>query len=257
MPGNGTKAVAIKKQENQVAPIGESKDLAETLISQAIEKNVPIETLERLLAMRTQLKDEFAKQEFDKAMSNFQGECPVIKKGKEGGKTKTGIVVYKYAPLDVIVSQTKELIRDNGFSYMIKTETKPEGVKVICTVKHLLGHSEDSSMEIPLGNKTEIMSQSQVVASAITFAKRYAFCNAFGILTGDEDDDAKKVGDAEKKEKTFDGVLKAINDATLKQLEDLKPKLEKSDKYSENQKKMLMGSIDSRIFDLKEKEESK
>ena len=35
------------------------------------------------------------------------------------------------------------------------------------------------------------MSQTQVEAAALTFAKRYAFCNAFGILTGDEDTDAK------------------------------------------------------------------
>src|SRR5262249_52436437 len=36
-----------------------------------------------------------------------------------------------------------------------------------------------------------IMSQTQVVAAALTFAKRYAFCNAFGILTGNEDTDAQ------------------------------------------------------------------
>ena len=36
------------------------------------------------------------------------------------------------------------------------------------------------------------MSQTQVEAAALTFAKRYAFCNAFGILTGDEDTDAKR-----------------------------------------------------------------
>jgi hypothetical protein len=35
------------------------------------------------------------------------------------------------------------------------------------------------------------MSQTQVEAATLTFAKRYAFCNAFGILTGDEDIDAQ------------------------------------------------------------------
>jgi hypothetical protein len=53
-------------------------------------------------------------------------------------------------------------------------------------------------MTVPFGNKTDIMSQSQVAAAATTFAKRYAFCNAFGILTGDEDTDAAVV----KKEAT-------------------------------------------------------
>jgi hypothetical protein len=63
-------------------------------------------------------------------------------------------------------------------------------VKVFCRVVHKLGHEEVSEMEVPLGAKTAIMSQSQQVAAASTFAKRYAFLNAFGIMTGDEDNDA-------------------------------------------------------------------
>jgi len=35
------------------------------------------------------------------------------------------------------------------------------------------------------------MSAPQVVAATITFRKRYAFCNAFGIMTGDEDIDGQ------------------------------------------------------------------
>jgi hypothetical protein len=64
------------------------------------------------------------------------------------------------------------------------------GVKVVCRVTHTAGHSEESPMQVPFGNKTDIMSNTQVTAAAQTFAKRYAFCNAFGILTGDEDNDA-------------------------------------------------------------------
>jgi ERF superfamily. len=38
------------------------------------------------------------------------------------------------------------------------------------------------------------MSDTQHVAAALTFAKRYAFTNAFGIMTGDDDNDAAKTG---------------------------------------------------------------
>lgn len=179
-----TTAVAVQpKQENSV----------ESFITQAISANVPIETLERLLAMRTQVKAEQAKEAFDSAMAKFQGECPVIEKTKDGGKTKSGYVAYKYAPLDSIVSQTKNSITSNGFSYKTNSETSIDKVKVTIVVKHALGHSEDTSVEVPLGTKTDIMSAPQVVASALTFAKRYAFCNAFGIMTGDEDTDANDV----------------------------------------------------------------
>lgn len=186
---------------------------AESLIAQAIKNNTPVETMEKLLAMRRELKAEFAKEQFDQAMARFQGECPVIKKDKEGGKTNSGSVAYYYAPLDSIVTQTKEMIRQNGFSYAIQTQTFDSKVKVTCIVKHEAGHSESSDVEVPLGTKTQVMSASQVVASALTFAKRYAFCNAFGILTGDDDDDSNKTKDpiAPKRELASPIKTKIVN----------------------------------------------
>lgn len=163
----------------------------EMLIAKAIDKGASVETMEKFLAMRRELKAEWAKEQFDNDMSSFQGECPVIEKRKEGGKTNSGQVAYKYAPLDSIVSQVKEIIKKYGFSYAIKIEINSEKklVKAICIVKHRAGHSESSELEVPLGTKTQVMSDSQVVAAASTFAKRYAFCNAFGIMTGDDDNE--------------------------------------------------------------------
>lgn len=161
----------------------------QTLISQAISQNIPVETMERLLAMARQVREDNAKEAFNRAMANFQAECPTIVKTKEV-KTKSGIVAYKYAPIESIVEQVKPHLQRNGFSYSTNMEVLPAGVKVVCKVTHIEGHTETSEMEVPLGSKTDIMSASQVTAAASTFAKRYAFCNAFGILTGDEDNDA-------------------------------------------------------------------
>lgn len=163
----------------------------EAIITQAIANNVPIETMEKILAMRRELKQEYAKEQFNKSMSAFQAECPAIIKTKVV-KTNSGQDAYRFAPLDAIIAQTKELIRAHGFSYRIQTETLTDSVKSTCIVQHSEGHSEQSSFEVPLGNRTNVMSQTQVVAAALTFAKRYAFCNAFGIMTSDEDTDAKK-----------------------------------------------------------------
>lgn len=162
----------------------------DALISQAIDKSVSVDTLERLLAMRRELKAEYAKEQFNVAMSRFQSICPLIKKTKTV-VNKSGIVLYKYAPIESIVSQVKHVLEECGFSYSIETKTDTGSVTVTCTAKHILGHSQDSSFTVPLGNKTEIMSASQHVAAALTFAKRYAFCNTFGILTSDQDVDAR------------------------------------------------------------------
>ena len=244
-----SKAIEVVKENKEVAT--RNNDSAEALISRAIDNNVPVETMERLLAMRRELKAEKAKELFDEAMAKFQGECPVIKKTKAGGSTKSGKVAYYYAPLDAIVSQTKETIQANGFSYSIQTETKESGVKVTCKVKHQAGHNEESSVEVPLGSKTDIMSASQVVASALTFAKRYAFCNAFGILTGDDDDDSqitKTVPDEQEKIKQgFKKLMSMLDTASITELKEYKAKIEKSDKYTESQKAEFCIAVEDKI----------
>jgi hypothetical protein len=63
---------------------------ADALIKQAIEKGTDVATMEKLLAMRKELKAEWSKEQFDKAMAKFQNDCPIIKKGKAGGKTNSG-----------------------------------------------------------------------------------------------------------------------------------------------------------------------
>lgn len=189
----------------------------ESLISQAISAGTPVDTMERLMAMRRELRAEQAKEAFDRAMVLFQSDCPVIVRKKEV-KTNSGQRAYSYAPLEDIVTQTKDLMRKHGFSYAIRTETLPETVRATCIARHEGGHGEESSFEVPLGTKTAMMSGTQVVASALTFAKRYAFCNAFGILTGDED-----VQPAKEEPVDQEAVQAAIEGIeTMATLEDLK-----------------------------------
>lgn len=163
---------------------------AEALIQRAIDHNVPVETMERLLAMRRELRAEQAKEAYDNAMARFQSECPTIEKTKEVKKDSQ--LLYKYAPIESIVNQVKDLLGRHGLSYAIQTEMTATHVKVICISKHTMGHSEVTSVDMPLANRTGIMSGPQQVAATLTFGKRYAFCNAFGIMTGDEDTDASK-----------------------------------------------------------------
>jgi len=185
----------------QTPPTTPNPNAAELIIQQAVDKGLPVETIERLLAMRRELKAEFAKEAYDTALAKFQAECPVIEKKKEGGKTKAGVVAYKYAPLDSIVAQVKEILGKHDLSYAFKTEITTDRVKVTFIVRHALGHSEESPMDLPLGTRTDIMSAPQVVASTVTFAKRYSFCNTLGIMTGDEDNDASALIEPQYKQK--------------------------------------------------------
>lgn len=181
------------------------------LVEKAVENKVDVGTMEKLLSMRNQLKKEWAREEFYRKMSELQAEMPVLKKTNIV-KNKDGSVRYKYTPLDEIITQVKGLIKKHGFSYIIDAEVKEGWVKAICKVVHQSGHEETSTFEVPI-DKEGFMNQPQKFASALTFAKRYAFCNAFGILTADEDDDTAKTHDVEiqqncKHERTMEAVAK-------------------------------------------------
>jgi len=183
------KVAIVLPQKPQV--IQQNPTSIEGMIALAITNKVDVGTMERLMAMRKELKVEKAKEDFDKAMASFQAECPTIKKTKMV-KTNAGVLAYKYAPIEDIVDQVKGLIKKNGFSYssnMAIIKDAGTTIKVSLKITHSGGHSEITEMSVPLGTKTGIMSDSQVVAAASTFAKRYAFCNAFGILTEDEDNE--------------------------------------------------------------------
>jgi hypothetical protein len=182
-------------QETSVAATVPSQDTSvETFISQAIAANLPVETMERLFALRKEVKAEAAREAFVRAMSQFQSECPIIEKTKKVLNKDGRSVRYMYAPTEAIVEQTKGALGRAGLAYTWTVEHKDNHMHVTCKITHVLGHFEVSSLDIPIDTEG-YMTAPQKYASAQTFAKRYTLCNALGIATGDEDTDATDVND--------------------------------------------------------------
>jgi len=164
----------------------------ETAIGQAIQKGLPVETMKELLAMRKELKDEYAKEQFFISLAKFQSECPVIEKKKEAG---SGNFKYKYAPLESIIKQVGKHLINNGFSYTFDTEEIDGKIISICYAHHTATHTKSATVKVPVDSGR--MNSIQQVGSSISYGSRYAFQNAFGIRTGDEDNDGN-VGDEKK-----------------------------------------------------------
>src|SRR5215467_14111279 len=162
------------------------------LLQAAIQAGASVESLERLLALHERVKAKEARDAYFEALSAFQVECPVIPKRKTAGQ---GSFTYRYAPLEDIVRAVSPLLRKHGLSYRFDTQfvADPAAQVVTCTVYHVQGHSESSEFRTPVDSGAR-MNDMQKSASAQTYAKRYAFCNALGILTGDDDDDGQGVG---------------------------------------------------------------
>jgi hypothetical protein len=187
-------AVAEPKKTRKATPVAiQSGDESSTFITMALANNAPIETLEKLFALHEKMQANRARAAYVVALADFQGECPVVQKLKKVLNKDGRTVRYQYAPLDSIVEQVKGILAKNRLSYKWEVENKPGIIKATVIITHELGHSETSSFEIPIDTEG-YMTAPQKVASALTFAKRYTFCNALGISTGDEDTDATDVG---------------------------------------------------------------
>lgn len=160
------------------------------LLALAIKQGIP---LGELVAMNEKWEAKQAKQAFDAAMAAFQTECPTIYKTTPGGTTKSGTVAYKFASFEDILAQVKPLLQKHGFSFQLGTDVESKDGWVIarCKVTHSQGHCDTTEAKFPLGTKTDIMSQTQVYAAALTFASRRCFQNAFGIITASEDMDGR------------------------------------------------------------------
>jgi|GEM_PF-5750404 len=166
----------------------------ETLIMTALEKGVPVETMERLLAMRDKLVAEQARNAFFRDLAEFQMQCPVIVKDKDVMNKDGRTVRYRYAPLDSIVRQIRGTLAEFGFSYQFTTSAENDSVSVTCHARHRDGHTETTTFVSKIDPQA-FMNLAQKFGSALTFGKRYAFLAAFGIMTGDEDDDSQSTSE--------------------------------------------------------------
>jgi hypothetical protein len=164
------------------------------LIGRAVGKG-DLQSLQELLQMRRELKAEAARELFFRDLAEAQRNFPVIRKsvvvmnkpGKGGG------IRYRYAPLDEIERQAGPVLARFGFSWTFKSKQSKTMVGAIVEAHHVGGHMEITQFAVPIQDDA-YMTAPQKVASALTFAKRYVFINAFGIVTADVDDDGLSAG---------------------------------------------------------------
>lgn len=169
----------------EVAPLAHMDPQA--LISAGIERGLPAETMERLVALAERMEDRAARQAWVDAMNRFQSACPVIPRWKAGAKSQ-------YAPLEYINRRIRPIMDQCGLSWTATTETTPSSVRVTVHVRHRNGHAEPTTSEFPIDAGGSGMSKAHQTGSAISYATRYALCAALGIVTGGEDDDGDAAG---------------------------------------------------------------
>jgi len=162
------------------------------LIEMAINKDLDIEKLAKLMEMQKEYQAAQARKAFFEAFTEFQTKSPELRKSKEVSFTTSngGTTKYSYAPLADIVRQIKETCRDCGLSYRWEIKDSKEVIEVTCIITHSDGHSERTTMSASpdaSGSKNPI----QARGSAIEYMKRYTLIGALGLSTADSDIDAR------------------------------------------------------------------
>lgn len=193
-------AVLPKKAAKAVRAVASNDP--ESLIAMAIDKNLPIESMERLIAMRDKMKAEWAREQFFIALSGFQAECPIVEKNHQvrdkdkNTKADKGLR-YAYAAIEDLVEAARPAMMKWGLSWTAKPTQTREDVTANIYVHHKDGHEEVTSFTVPI-DPDAYMSDPQKAAAALTFATRYALKSALGIQTKGEDNDAQPDGEPRK-----------------------------------------------------------
>ncbi len=174
------KEVITKEQEAK--PITPAAS-AQGLIEIAIAQNADIDKLEKLMALQERYDAKNAKAAYLSAVSLFQANCPKIKKLKDGHNSK-------YATLEDIIEQVKDVLFKAGLSYSFSQTQDAQQITVSCHLSHVDGHTETVSLTSDhdkSGGKQPI----QALASAVSYLRRYTFTGVTGIVPSDEDSDGR------------------------------------------------------------------
>src|SRR5690349_22843029 len=95
----------------------------------AKDPNVPVDKLERLVALQERVLAKNAEAEFNAALAQMQAELPTI--GERGGiKDRGGNVQSTYALWEDVNRAILPVLKDHGFSLTFRQETTEKGICV-------------------------------------------------------------------------------------------------------------------------------
>jgi len=218
----------------------------QALLAAAIRKGTNIDLLNQLVSLGERLQAKAAESAFREAIAKFQFEISNISKTKSVNYTtkKGSKVEYEYAPLDFIIASVREPMFNNGLSFSFTTKQENNSVTAICHAHHVAGHTESTEFTVPVDPES-YMNPAQAVATALTYSKRYSFCNAFGILTGDKDTD----GNMGKKKATsgIESLPEFQNEDREKKIEEANKKFSELSEYVKKGFKIL-GYTEKQIY---------
>lgn len=148
----------------------------------ALDPNIPMDKLERMLAMQERIQSEAARAAFAAAFAAASAEFPNIPLHGKGDKDK------KYALLKDIMGLTRPVLSRHGLALSFAVNSEGDRVRVTAELMHVGGHAKTTSLDLPKdtsGSKNAV----QAVGSSQTYGQRYTAQAILGLSLGDDTDD--------------------------------------------------------------------
>lgn len=175
------------------------------LIQAAINGNADLEKLEKLMQIQERWEANEAKKAYVVAMAAFKASPPRIEKTKQVSfATSKGKTEYKHALLADAAEIINKALSTHGLSATWKTGQHDKQITVTCSITHVLGHSESTSLTAGAddsGGKNAI----QAIGSTVSYLERYTLFSLTGLASHDMDDDGMKT------EKISDGMATVLH----------------------------------------------
>ena len=161
----------------------------------ALNPDLPVEKLEKLLEMQIRVRAIEAETAFNAAMTSAQSEMRRVAADANNPQTNS-----KYASYGQLDRALRPIYTKHGFSVSFDEGQAPSAdvVLALAYVSHAGGHTRTYRKTMPIvttgikGNA--MMTATHGTASAGSYAKRYLLKDIFNVAIGEDDDDGNGPG---------------------------------------------------------------
>lgn len=154
----------------------------------ALDPNVDVEKLERLLAIQQTLLADQRRTAFRAALARLQERLPQIT--KQGTiLDRDGKARNRFAKIEDIDAIIRPMCAEEGFSFAFDSKIGPGGmIEFTGTLSHREGHAETKTLTLPIDTGAG-RNAVQSIGSTTSYARRYLLTMHLNLITRDEDDD--------------------------------------------------------------------
>jgi hypothetical protein len=170
--------------------VSDSSAIIQIIERAAMNPEVDMDKMERLLVMKERMDAKEAESLFNKAMTKAQSEMKRVSADAQNPQTRS-----KYASYAALDKALRPIYTEHGFALSFDTnDGAADGLmRIVCHLSHIGGHSRSPYVDMPADGKGarggDVMTKTHAAGSAMSYGMRYLLKMIFNVAVGENDDD--------------------------------------------------------------------